>query len=74
MASIKEKKYASGLQYWMMRVYDGEKMGCTECGETMEGSNTTNKYVWVVLKERPEAEKKDELDVYCPGCWEKEVD
>ena len=72
---LKVGKFEKGLVYYMLRLYGEEKMGCVECGETTEGSSTTKRYVWVVTKPMEvKYGEKDELDVYCPGCWEKEVD
>jgi len=57
---------------WMLRLYDKEVMGCTSCGELTGGDTTRIVYVWVVLKQTPEVGRKDEMDVWCEKCWEKE--
>lgn len=74
MPTVRDKKFEKGQVSYMLRLVDTEVMGCTECGDTTIGSNTAIKYVWVVTKQVPNLGGKDELDVYCPGCWEKEVD
>jgi len=61
-----------GQKYYMLRLMDEEVLGCTNCGETTKGSNTDVRYVWAVVRLLPDLKMKDELDIYCPGCWEKE--
>ena len=69
-----EEWMAKDTKYWILRLWAAEQLGCTNCGEITHGSNEVVVYVWVALKQEPKVEEKDEMDVYCPICWEKEVE
>ncbi len=56
----------------MLRLYDKEELACTNCGELTSGDNIVVRYVWVVDKVSPKVKEKDEVDVWCVNCWERE--
>lgn len=74
MSSQVERWMAKDTKYWMLRLYDSEVLACKDCGELTHGANAVVMYVWVALKPDPKVEEKDEVDVYCAKCWEKEVE